>query len=57
MIYDMPTRTATKPLLNKLGWMPLTDRFQYRKYLIAYKSLEGLAPQYMEEMYEFVLEC
>ncbi len=53
----MPTRTATKPLLNKLGWMPLTDRFQYRKYLIAYKSLEGLAPQYMEEMYEFVLEC
>ncbi len=25
MIYDLPTRTPTKPLLKKLGWMPLTE--------------------------------
>ncbi len=47
MIYDLP-------LLKKLGWMPLTDRVQYRKSLMVYKSLKGLAPQYMAKMYKFV---
>ncbi len=54
MIYDLPSRTPTKPLLNKLGWMPLTDRVQYRNSLMVYKSLKGLAPQYMAKMYKFV---
>ncbi len=39
MIYDLPTRTPTKPLLLKLGWMLLTDRVQYRKSLMVYKFL------------------
>ncbi len=30
MIYDLPTRTPTKPLLKKLRWILLTDRVQYR---------------------------
>ncbi len=25
MIYDLPTRTTTKPLLKKLGWMSNTE--------------------------------
>lgn len=49
MIYDLPTRTPTKPLLKKLGWMPLTDRVQYRKSLMVYKSLKGLSPQYRQK--------
>ncbi len=40
MIYDLHTRTPTKQLLKKLGWMPLTDRVQYRKSLMVYKSLK-----------------
>ncbi len=32
MIYDLPTRTSTKPLLKKLGWVPLTDRVHYSKW-------------------------
>ncbi len=54
MIYDLSTRTPTKPLLKKLGWMPLTDRVQNRKSLMGYKSPKGLAPQYMAETYKFV---
>ncbi len=52
MIYDLSTRTPTKPFLKKLRWMPLT--VQYRKSLMAYKSLKGISPQYMAEMYKFV---
>ncbi len=54
MKYHIPTRTLTKPLLKKLGRMPLTDRVQYRKYVIVYKSIKRLASQYMAEMYKFV---
>ncbi len=54
MIYDLYTRTPSKPLLKKLEWMPLTDRVQYRKSIMIYKSLKDLAPQYMAEMYKFV---
>ncbi len=43
MIYYLPTRTPTKPLLKKLGWMPLSDRVQYRKSLMVNKFLECLA--------------
>ncbi len=54
MIYDLPTRIPTKPLLKKLGWIPLTDRVQYRKSLMVYKSFKGFASQYMAETYKFV---
>ncbi len=42
IIYDLPTRTPIKPLLKNLGWLSLTDRDQYSKSLMVYKSLKGL---------------
>ncbi len=56
MIYDLPTRLSTKPLLKKLGWMSLTDKVEYRKSLMVYKFLRGLSPQYMAEMYKYVYD-
>ncbi len=36
--------------------MPLRDRVTYRKACIIYKSLNGLAPVYMSEMFKYVHE-
>ncbi len=54
MIYDLPTRTPTAPLLSKLNWMTIMDRVKYRKAIMVYKSLNGLAPPYMRKMFKFV---
>lgn len=54
MIYNMPMRTASEPLFRKLNWMPLTDRIKYRKNLLVFKSLNALAPAYMENMFKYV---
>ncbi len=56
MIYDLPTGTPTAPLLKQLNWMPLMDRIKYRKAVMVFKSLNGLAPQYMKELFQFVGE-
>ncbi len=36
--------------------MPLGDRVKYRKTYMMYKSLNGLAPVYMSEMFKYVHE-
>ncbi len=56
MIYDLPTRTSTAPLLKKLNWMPLMDRIKYRKAVMIFKSLNSPAPQYMKDLFQFVGE-
>ncbi len=54
MIYVLPTHTPTAPLLSKLNWMTIMDRVKYRKAIMVYKSLNGLAPPYMRKMFKFV---
>ncbi len=56
MIYNLPTRTPTGPLLKQLNWMPLMDRIKYKKAVMVFKSLNGLAPQYMKNLFQFVGE-
>ena len=56
MIYDRPTRTPTEPLFRKLNWMTIMDRIDFRKVQMVYKSLNGLAPTYMKDMFKFVHE-
>ncbi len=36
--------------------MPLMDRIKYRKAVMVFKSLNGLAPQYMKDLFQFVGE-
>ncbi len=54
MIFDHPARTPTLPLWNELKWMTLKDSVSYRKAVIVYKSLSGLASPYMKDMFKFV---
>ncbi len=56
MIFDLPTQTPTAPLLFKLKWMSLMVRVLYRKAVMVYKSLNGLAPGYMQDMFKYVTD-
>ncbi len=56
MIYNLPTRTRTAPFLKQLNWMPLMDRIKYRKAVMVFKFLNGLAHQYMKDLFQFVGE-
>ncbi len=56
MIYDLFIRTPTASLIKKPNWMPLMDRIKYRKSVMVFKSLNGLAPQYMKDLFHFVSE-
>ncbi len=56
MIFDLPTQTPTSPLLSKLKWMSLMDRVLYHKAVMVYKSLNGFAPGYMQDMSKYVTD-
>ncbi len=56
MIFHLPTQTSTAPLLAKLKWMSLMDSVLYRKAVMVYKSLNGLAPGYMWDMFKYVTD-
>ncbi len=44
-------QTPSSEMFKSLNWMPLRDRVTYRKTCMMYKSLNGLAPVYMSEMF------
>ena len=54
MIYDLPSSAHSEPLFKRLNWMTIMDRINYRRAVMVYKSLNGLAPSYMKDMYTLV---
>ena len=44
VITDSPYRTPSAPLFEQLRWLSLPDRVKYRKALLVFKSVKGLAP-------------
>ncbi|KAG1928623.1 hypothetical protein F2P79_023546, partial [Pimephales promelas] len=38
------------PILTKLHWLPVKSRIKYKILLLTYKSLHGLAPQYIIDL-------
>ncbi len=41
------------PILQRLHWLPIIYRIQYKVLLLVYKALNGLAPQYIEELLQY----
>ncbi len=50
-------QTPCSEMFKSLNWMPLRDRVTYRKACMMCKSLNGLAPVYMSEMFKYVHEA
>jgi hypothetical protein len=47
-------RTPSKEMFQKLDWLPLRQMIDYRKAIIVYKSLNGMAPNYIRDMFRYV---
>jgi hypothetical protein len=61
-ILDVKGKAISEPenrthlLLSKLNWMSIKDRINFRKATMVYKSLNNLTPQYMSNMFKYVLK-
>ena len=42
----------SQPLFYKLRWMPLVTRIEYHRSIMVYKSLNGLSPAYLGNMFQ-----
>ena len=45
------------PVLIKLHWLPVNDRITFKLLLFTYKSLNGLAPVYINELLYHYTPC
>ena len=55
LLYRGQKRDHITPLLrDKLHWLPIAARIQFKICLLTYKSLHGLAPQYITDFLKFV---
>ena len=43
-------REHITPVLNSLHWLPVIYRSQYKILMYTFKALQGIAPQYLEEL-------
>ncbi len=54
MIYDLSTRTPTKPLFDRVKWVTIMNRVHYRRSIMVYKYLQDMTPTYMKDVYRYV---
>ena len=45
--YDAPS----KMLIKQLGWRTIKEMIQYESRVMVYKSVDGLAPQYFQDIF------
>ena len=53
-VYDWEVRGCD--LVKQLGWQTVRERCNYLTCVMVFKSLHGLAPSYMEDMFTFTSE-
>ena len=54
IIADEPRRTSSLPLFRRYRVMPITDRLTYRINSLVFKSMNGMAPDYLSDMFTLV---
>ena len=50
IIARTPKRQHISPVLERLHWLPVSERVDYKVLTLTYKSLKGLAPGYLSEL-------
>jgi hypothetical protein len=50
LISRTPKRQHISPVLERLHWLPVSERIDYKVLTLTYKSLKGLAPGYLAEL-------
>ena len=54
IIMDVPKLTHTAPLFDQCGVMPIQSRVKFRTVIMVFKTLKGLNPSYMSDMFKSV---
>ena len=49
IVYQVPRRHSTSPLLNSLHWLPVDKRIRFKILLHVFKVLNGLSPIYLTD--------
>ena len=44
-------RTHVTPFAIELHWLPMKERIEYKTIMLTYKSLHGLSPTYMSDIF------
>ena len=47
IVFQVPRRSSTTPLLKSLHWLPIKKRIQFKTLLYIFKALNGLSPDYL----------
>ena len=51
LVKHIPWRASITRHLKNLHWLPVSQRIQFKVLIIVFKSLNGLAPQYLRTMF------
>ncbi len=52
LITRTPRRDHIKPVLYQLHWLPIEQRVKYKLLLYAFKAVNGIAPVYIQDMFQ-----
>ena len=52
-----PFDKASLPLISQLGWLNIREMIDFETATMVYKSLHGLAPPYMQDMFHKLPDC
>lgn len=50
VVKQLPKSCHITPVLKALHWLPIRYRIEYKTILLAFKSLNGLAPDYLKDL-------
>ena len=51
IILDAPPDSPSLPLFNELGWLNVFERMEFNKAVLLFKSVHGMCPDYLSEMF------
>ena len=57
IVTDSPYNKTSLPLISQLGWLNIKEMIDFETATMVYKSLHGLAPPYMQDMFHKLSDC
>ena len=57
IVTNSPFDKASLPLISQLGWLNIREIIDFESATMVYKSLHGLAPPYMQDMFHKLSDC
>lgn len=54
IILDAAPDAPSQPLVVKLDWLTIYELIDFHKYILLYKTLHGMTPDYLRDSFEFI---